>query len=87
MGKQGAENQGLDAFGAVVLEMHAVKNRYGPESGASPVLLDFDRGHGAFRQHGGRAAAPASANGSANGSAVTKGALPPNPPPLQLLNE
>jgi replicative DNA helicase len=73
----------LARHGAVVLEMHAVKNRYGPESGASPVLLDFDRGHGAFRQHGGRAAAPA----SANGSAVTNGAPPPNPPPLQLLGE
>ena len=77
----------LARHGAVVLEMHAVKNRYGPESGATPVLLDFDRGHGAFRQHGGRAAALASANGSANGSAVTKGAPPPNPPPLQLLGE
>jgi len=75
--------------GAVVLEMHAVKNRYGPETGAMPVLLDFDRGHGAFREHGGR---PAAVNGSANGSAVTTAATkgappPPNPPPMSLLGE
>ncbi|MFP5319457.1 MAG: DnaB-like helicase C-terminal domain-containing protein [Acidimicrobiia bacterium] len=63
--------------GTLVLEMHAVKNRYGPETGTSPVLLDFDRGHGAFRQHGTRTTARAAASNN--------GSPPPNPPPVQLL--
>ncbi len=26
------------------------KNRYGPLTGAEPILLDFDQGHGGFRE-------------------------------------
>lgn len=75
--------------GVVPAELYVVKNRYGPLNLDRPVLLDFDRGYGGFRQA--RPAGPS--NGFSNGP-VSKGpfsnspvsnrtSAPPNPPPLR----
>ena len=74
------EAKALLAKGAtrLLVELHVLgKNRYGPLSGPDPIMLDFDRGHGAFREHGQPAhRAPAAATAH-NGAAQR-----PSPPPL-----
>ncbi len=48
----------------IPIELHVVgKNRYGPLTGAEPILLDFDQGHGGFREQRFRPLVPAG-NGS-----------------------
>lgn len=61
----------------VPLELHIVgKNRYGPLTGEHPLLLDFDRSHGAFRSQ--RQHEPAQRGTADNGR------TPPKPPSLDL---
>lgn len=44
-------HEGLDQS-LLPLELHVVKNRYGPLTIERPILLEFDRRHGAFREKG-----------------------------------
>lgn len=59
----------------IPVELHIVgKNRYGPLTGAEPILLDFDQGHGGFHEQ--RRLVPTSSPAVAGNGPV------PNPPPL-----